>query len=346
MLKAGAELKYMAVAKHIKEWIISGNFQEDSVLPGQREIAQRLNVSRESVKRAMEVLEEAGTVKCLPSVGCVVKQTPGAKINVGYLVSNLSDPFHAGIIRELDQVLANRKAGLLVSQGGDARHLLEMGASRLIKQYYPGCEHLDDPVGTIYIGDGPSGRYSIVSDDRQGILLLYEHLKSLGHRRIGYFGFAVLKNEDARYATLVEAMANDGITVAKDEIFFPRGEESATQNLLKKIRDRTISITALVCFDDECAITVMRQAQRVGLQIPDDLSITGFDDVSIASLLPVRLTTVSFSAREIAQAVLDILFGHRVGKPRKILIDVELKVRDSTGPVLAQKAGQSSGRKR
>ena len=100
--------------------------------------------------------------------------------------------------------------------------------------------------------------------------------------------------------------------------------------MLASIKSDPTPPTALMCFDDERAIEVMRLALKMGLHVPQDLSITGYDDIPMARLLDVPLTTVSFAAREIARAAMEILFDEDASRPKRRVIPVELKVRNST----------------
>ncbi len=327
------KLKYMEVADDLRRRIASGRFKAGTVIPGQRQLADELDVSRESVRRAMELLEEEGVLKCLPSVGCVVETRQDTMVRVGYLVSDLADPFHAGIIRELDAALVDHHGALLVGEGHDPSRVLDAGAAVLVKQHYIGCEHPADPPGTVYIGGGEAGRHIVRSADRQGIRLAYDHLRGLGHERIAYYGPRLPEGTDDRYDEWRLAVEASGVD-ASGKVFFPDGGSDGVAHMLQAIRDGGTGITAIICFDDQRAAAVLHQAVEMGISIPGEISITGYDDVATSRHLVVPLTTVSYAARDIAKAALDIIFGDEDG-PQKRIIPVELIVRESTGPAKA-----------
>ena len=332
MPKVQTTLKYMEVADHIRARIVTGAFRPGDMIPAQREIADELGVSRDSVRRAMDVLEASGILRCVPCVGSIVEQSPAQTAIVGYLVSNLSDPFHSEIIRELDQALTARNAALLVAEGEDPRRVLDAGATRLIKQHYEGCEHPNDLPATVYVGGGADSKHAVISADRQGIRLLFDHLRSLGHERIAYFGPRLPAGMDERFDEFISARREVG-NAAEKEVFISDGGEASRARMLASIESDMAPPTALMCFDDQWAIAVLRQAQQMGLRVPQDLSITGYDDIPMSCLLEVPLTTISFAAREIARAAIEILFDEDVSRPKRRVIPVELKARNSTGPV-------------
>jgi len=324
-------LRYVDVADRIRTWIRRGRYEAGAILPGQREIAREFGVSRDSVKRALRVLEEQGAISTIPSVGCRVESADEGRLRVGYLVVSLLDPFHAGLVRELDRVLAERGGALTVSEGSGPERARELGATHLIKEYYDGCGWQRDPEGAVYIGGAPRGRHGIVSDDATGMRLVYEHLRGLGHGRIGYLGMRGAAAR-SRLDALAAAMAADGRELAAGDTFLTGKTDEGIARAVASLAARDDRPTALVCYDDCRAASVVRHATRAGLRVPDDLSVTGFDDCVLATQLSVRLTTASFSAARIAEEAVDILRTPPGGASERRVVESELRVRESTAP--------------
>ena len=330
-MEKSIEPKYITIANYIKDQIRTGNFRIGELLPGQRIIADILAVSRESVKRAVEVLEKQGIVECNPSKGSIVKRSPTEKLLIGYLVSDLQDPFHSELVRELDTVLHEHHGGLIAAQGKDDSRLLGMGITHAVKHhtfYDPGRE---DRVPTAYIGGVPAKANQIVSDIRVGMTQIYQHLKGYGHKNLAYAS-QFIEQEDPQLVHLLGAAAEDNIEILQQNRFVvdPLDRESCGQ-VIGAIRSSNNPPTALICYNDWLAIALMKAAREQGLDIPADLSMTGYDDLYVSSLLQVPLTTVSFSRKEAAEKVVKMLLSSNPEKPETEIMDTRIIIRESTG---------------
>jgi len=196
----------------------------------------------------------------------------------------------------------------------------------VVDQKWPGCPY--DFVG---------------SSDREGADQATEHLISLGHRKIAVLHLAETSTGEGRLQGFVRAMQRHGVAVHEKWMIEvgPYGSEAAYQRVrsLLSSEDRP---TALVAFNDVIAMQALAAATDLGLQIPRDLSITGFADLRIASHLRPRLTTVQQEPRQIgrraAQRLLeqidraDLKPGER---PAEELLPVRLIVRESTAPAVS-----------
>jgi len=166
------------------------------------------------------------------------------------------------------------------------------------------------------------------------------HLLSLGHRRIG-----LLTTDDAtalspRRIGFERALREAGLQ-ARPEWNFPpsggsfeaSGARRAHMYMSLPARDRP---TGLCIVNDYAALTFVTEVMRAGLAVPRDVSIVSHDDSAIAPYCPVPLTTVSHPAKEIAQAVIDLLKQRLEATdqaaPRRVELKGELVIRDSAAP--------------
>ncbi|XRQ11460.1 LacI family DNA-binding transcriptional regulator [Actinomadura welshii] len=158
------------------------------------------------------------------------------------------------------------------------------------------------------------------------------HLADLGHRRIGHVGAAVdqwtFHARAGALATAVAALPGGALARAACAI-----EVAAAKDAAGRLLDRPDRPTALVCDDDLIAAGAYKAARARGLDIPSDLSVTGFDDVLLATALEPELTTVRLPAEELGAqgmtTLLDLLSG---GRPAPRVLPGELVVRGSTAP--------------
>ncbi|MFG2085704.1 MULTISPECIES: LacI family DNA-binding transcriptional regulator [unclassified Spirillospora] len=163
-----------------------------------------------------------------------------------------------------------------------------------------------------------------------GMRAIADHLAGLGHRRIGHVAAAVdqwtFHARAAALAAAVAALPGGRLTRSTCAIDVASSKEAAGRLL-----DGPGRPTALVCDDDLIAAGAYKAARARGLDVPSDLSVTGFDDVLLAIALEPELTTVRLPAEELGAqgmtALLDLLAG---GRPGPRVLPGELIVRDST----------------
>lgn len=179
----------------------------------------------------------------------------------------------------------------------------------------------------------PGAAATVNLDIADGMRRTVRHLLSLGHRRIVHVAAAVDSwTFHVRARALAEALADEPGARARTEYAALNVEAGrcAAQRALAAVEDRP---TALVCDDDVLAAGALKAARRAGLRVPEDVSVTGFDDLTLASALEPELTTVSLPAEEAGAAgmaaLLAVLEG-RVPGPREL--PVVLRTRGSTGP--------------
>lgn len=202
------------------------------------------------------------------------------------------------------------------------------------------------------VGDIPSVRMNDAKASEEITNLLI----SLGHRNIAFIkGPADQAASALRYKGYAHAMKTHGITIDKDLVYtgdftFATGVEGAHQVLSRRIRP-----TAVFASNDYMALGVLAAAQRLGLSVPGDLSIAGFDDSSAAGLVWPPLTTVRQPMFEMARMAVDMLIAPlRRDEPvdtdllqnvHKVLTH-ELVVRDSTSAVNKRMVEKVSGAKK
>lgn len=325
--------KYMIAVDYIRNQIRSGKYRVGELLPGQRVIAGLLDLSRPSVKRAIDLLEREGVVECNPSIGSIVKSNVSAGLLVGYQIQDLQDPFHMELIRELDNLLHRYQGGLVIQQGADDDRLSRIGATHSVKHHQLYRDSTSDRVPTVYIGNVNGPVNMVVSDIPSGMRQIYDHLRALGHRRIAYvspFG----SGQDVQLQSFLDALDSGGLRLDPQHHFLadPLDLRSCDQ-VIQAIRAAASPPTALVCYNDWLAIAVMSATKRAGLDIPADLSVTGYDDLYISSLLQVPLTTVRFSRRETAERTLELLMDSGSRRNQTKVVETRLIARESTRPV-------------
>jgi DNA-binding LacI/PurR family transcriptional regulator len=195
-----------------------------------------------------------------------------------------------------------------------------------------------DKLGVPFVRLSPVDREKpwpyVTATDRQGAYEMTRYLLSLGHRRIGYVvGPANQRAGHDRLAGYQAALAETGIQV--DPSLVRYGDDhfeagfAAAQDLLR-LAPR---LTAIFCNNDEMAAGAISAVFQSGLQVPDDVSIAGFDDIPLAYQIWPPLTTVRQPIFEIAETatklLIHLLNGEALDELR-VEIPTELIIRQST----------------
>jgi DNA-binding LacI/PurR family transcriptional regulator len=260
-----------------------------------------------------------------------------------------ADPFFPQFLAGVESALAERGSALVLQVVGDDDEAEADSYRRLAAQGRVDGVFLNDmlvddhrfdllaglglPAVAVGRPAGPCPFPMVTVDDRQGVARTVEHLLGLGHRRIAFVGGTEgYVHSSSRRAAWRQVLEAAGVAPGPGLVadFTGPGGAAATQVLL----DLPDPPTAIVYANDVMAIAGMGVAIGLGLQVPGDLSVTGFDDVPLAAHLAPPLTTVRQDAMGWGRAAAEVLLAVGEGRPAT---DVELApaapvFRASTGP--------------
>jgi LacI family transcriptional regulator len=192
------------------------------------------------------------------------------------------------------------------------------------------------PVVHVMSWPPPPGLACVGFDNARAMAQVVRYLLDLGHRRIAMLAGQTRDNDRAaaRVQGVRDALAAHGLALPPTRIVERRYGLAPAREGLQRLLDAAPAPTAVVCGNDVLAFGALLEAQRLGLDVPRDLSIVGFDDLELASHLQPALTTVQVPAeamwRRAAERVLALLRGDEL--PRETEIEVALVVRGSTAP--------------
>ena len=174
----------------------------------------------------------------------------------------------------------------------------------------------------------------VVSRDYVGCRSASEHLALYGHKRIGFIaGPDYYVSAHVRRGGFVDGLTAHEITIAeeldkKGTYSFESGYEAARDLLVREDRP-----TAIIACNDEMAIGTYKAAFELGLRIPEDLSVIGFDDSPIATRVFPQLTTVRLPTRDMGRTAAETLMNPDYDRNTAIIFDSSLMERGSSGPV-------------
>lgn len=269
------------------------------------------------------------------------------------LVPDIANPFYSLFIRALEDRAHQKGYAVLLgdTRGTPERELeyirrVETRLADGIVQLRPSSEKSQNNIpadvpcvnacGCEYT-TGPAIRI----DNRGAAKSMVNYLISLGHKRIGVIS-GLKDNPHAidRLEGYKEAIAEAGIPFEKDliaegDFTMWSGLNAAFQFCNMKNRP-----TAIFSMNDEMAIGAMQTLKNQGIRIPEDISVTGFDDIAYAKYSDPSLTTISQPAEEMGKMAMDMLLKVIEGEPlsqRECVLPTEFIIRKSTGPVPGKK---------
>ncbi len=269
------------------------------------------------------------------------------------LVPDIANPFYSLFIRALEDRAQQKGYAVLLgdTRGTPEREMdyirrVETRLADGIVQLRPSSEKSQNNIppdipcvnacGCEYT-TGPAIRI----DNRAAAKTMVNYLISLGHKRIGVIS-GLKDNPHAidRLEGYKEALAEAGIPFEKDliaegDFTMWSGLNAAFQFCNMKVRP-----TAVFSMNDEMAIGAMQTLKNQGIRIPEDMSVTGFDDIAYSKYSDPSLTTISQPAEEMGKMAMDMLLKVIEGEPlsqRECVLPTEFIIRKSTGPAPGKK---------
>jgi LacI family transcriptional regulator len=266
---------------------------------------------------------------------------------VGVIAEEFGDVFGGNVLTGIETYLRANDYFLLVVAHRHDPKLQETYAQLLTSRGVEGLITIDTSVNevpavpTIAVAGHKKVENvtNIVLDHRRAAELSLRHLKELGHKRIAFLrGQPKSSDSASRWEALQQVAREYDIAIHPELVLQIEGMESTPElgyPYGKVLIARNIPFTALVAYNDISAIGAMRAFQEAGLRVPEDISMIGFDDISIASFSIPPLTTVRQPLEEMgriaAQTLLDRI-EDRGPQIEEIAVKPKWIVRRSTGP--------------
>jgi LacI family transcriptional regulator len=175
----------------------------------------------------------------------------------------------------------------------------------------------------------------VMVNNVQGAYDAVSHLIDLGHRRIGLVGGPrAASSGEQRFQGYIRALATHDIPIDEEIITEGRFTREGGHESMKRLLALQSPPTAVFASSDVMAIGALMAIQEEGLQVPNDVSLVGFDDIAEASTTTPKLTTVSQpkyqTGKVAAQLLFDRVEGTSPGERQKIVLSHQLVIRDST----------------
>lgn len=191
------------------------------------------------------------------------------------------------------------------------------------------------PVVLVDMLDPTGGCEQVTTDNLAGIGLAVEHLAGLGHRSLGFVGGLDLPANRERAAAFAFHTARLGLKVPAGWAQIAFDNVGPTTERLQGLLARNTRPTALVCCNDWGALAAIRAADAAGLRLPRDLSLVGYDDISLCAMTTPPLTSVHVPCEALGAMAVRLLLSRRgrlQAQPSTLRLHPQLVVRGSTAP--------------
>jgi DNA-binding LacI/PurR family transcriptional regulator len=324
------------------------------------EVARRARVSPATVSRVLNnfsVVKNSTRARVLRAVGELGYQpnlharslAGGKNRTLGVIVSNMENPFFFDIYKIIEGDARARGYEVVVANTDYRSEQLTnsirlmigrrvSGLAVIVSEMAPdliqGLSDSKIPVVFYDVGTPTAKITNIRVNYQRGVKRLFDYLYSLGHRRFGFVGHhASLDPLNIRLRTVMETASAYSAQIqvrssAREDRL--EGGRQAMRELLTPGFDPT----AIICVNDIMAVGVLRELRDRGLRVPEDVSVTGFDNITLSEFCYPSLTTMHIPRDRIGHLVCEILIpgvGQASIEGSEIVIDPQLMVRESTG---------------
>lgn len=360
MTNDNSQPKYLKLKEYLMDEMLMGRIKPGEQIPSENSLAETFAISRHTVRKAVSMLINEGYLTSEHGRGtyCIDRShNRSASRNIGVITTYISEYIFPKVIQGIDSVLSrNGYSIILKNTNNDTENeysclkdmlgknveglIIEPTKSALFSrnlELFKALESSGIPFVFIHsyhqnLADKPY----VILDDAAGMYSAVKYLAELGHRRIA----GIFKADDIqglnRHKGYAKALADSGLPYDPDNVILFHTEDKA-EKPVTAIREMITSgrrTDAIACYNDEIAFKVFQLVEGMGLKVPEDISITGFDDSYLSENGAVRLTSVSHPKERLgaaaAELLLDIL-GRRddVKEHLQQMIVPELVIKDS-----------------
>lgn len=377
---------HVQLHNQLRRLIVSERWRYGERIPTETQLSEHLDISRTTVRIALQRIEVEGLIKRTAGRGTFVvyrAQDHVASRSIGYLTCSFHNEIHTNILNSAQTELRSAGYQVIFSNSQDRddearilRQLLddEVAGLMIWANAKPSAatkaillEYEDRKIPIVFLDRPIAGiRADYVSSDNfGGAYDLVQHLIELGHQQI----VPLIPNIDdlhpvnERHRGYVSAIEDSGMYVRapwkinppqrhefhETDIYHLVGPQSQliTEQVMRLMNEGPRNggagpcggeaPTAIVCVNDILAIIAISALRKIGYQVPDDVSVVGFDDIGMASHIGVPLTTASQNAYELGKVASRMLIERLQGAdmpPRAHQAPTQLRIRSSTAAPL------------
>lgn len=315
-----------------------------------RALNNHKDVNEQTKQKILKICKEVGYSPNAIARGLVKQNT----YTIGLLVPDITNPYYPEVARGVEDEASKENYNVfLCNTNWDMMKEVDY-FNLLIAKRVEGIiiapvsddtmkfvDKFNDRLPIIFLGTRVEGdKYNyIVIDNIKGGEMITEYLISLGHRKIAFIGGMQGSSTFVdRVSGYKNALKKHNIEIDEKMIFTSGYRKKDGSNTLRAMVKESNMPTAIFAISDLVALGVIEAAEEMGLSIPDDISLVGFDDIPYASLPKIRLTTVSQPkdniGRESVRILLEKLESKDIHTGLQRIVQPELVIRSTCKSIL------------
>lgn len=333
MVQNNGSAKYYVLMKYLKNDITCGKIKPGEKIPSENELSRQFNVSRHTVRKAISILENEGLLEATHGLGtfCTKRHCNAVNSNnIAVITTYISDYIFPRLIQGMDDVLKEHGYSIILKNTGNSQKNEARALEDILTKNIDGliiepskseiyCKHIHhyetlDSMNIPYVfiqGTYPQmkDRPNIIVDDVEGAYLLTRYLISLEHRNI----IGIFKIDDtqgtARHKGYIRALEEAGIKYNPDNVisFHTEDRDKKPAAMVEQFLKNKTAMDGIICYNDQIALEVIKVLNRYGIKVPEDISVTGYDNSVIAENGPIKLTTVSHPKEQLGKMAAELL---------------------------------------
>lgn len=274
---------------------------------------------------------------------------------VGVIVHDITDPYFSEVVRGVEDAAA--PAGyMVITCSSDRSPERENSYVRLLRSMRAAAvifagSGIDDPArneelgrhlvsirangsSVVHLSPHAFGIPEVGVDNARGIAEMVTALVELGHRRIAFVaGPKALYVARERLAGYRQALADMGVEYDPRLVVATSFDQAGGAEGVNALLATAVPFSAVCCANDLQALGALRRLAELGIRVPDEISVAGFDDISVAAMTAPRLSTVRLPLRDLGRCGFAYAVRQLAGEPvEPELLPTQLVLRDSTAP--------------
>lgn len=344
---------YYRLAEELKGRICSGDYPPLSRLPIENELCRMHGTSRITIRSALKKLETEGYIHRVKGKGTFVSPARKKLRNLVVVLSGapkserLLQGLLAGVFMKAQeedariQLVSNAQFNAAIEA---ARHDSSMQTGVLFlrnREMDAGTAASLDKHGVPHLVEGSKGLPGcnwLDIDNNDAMRQVVDHLHNLGRKSFGiyYVKDSGLPHFDERTEATIKRLHELGVPERRIALAPFPGDgdmESMAYSLAGQLIKGRKAPEAIICHSDVLAAAVIARLERAGMRVPEDVAVTGFDDIDLCRFMKPTVTTVRQDYYELGRTAASLVFGMMDdfdGRHVRVETKLELKVREST----------------
>ena len=309
-----------------------------------RVINKKTNISEKTRFRVLEAIRKLGYKPNTIARSLVMKETR----LIGMIVPDIDNPFFSAMVRGTEKLTCDNEYNTILGDTGglvkNEERYLDLMVQRMVDGVVLAAPRMDESLLERYREMIPivvldrhmenTGITHVWANNVEGVQLGMDHLIELGHRRIGFITgpqnvqVSLMREEGYRKSLQNHGIPFNSEIVLQGDYLFDSGYRS-----LDKFFSLPYPPTGIFCSNDIMALGLLKRAKEKNIRIPEDLSVVGFDNIGLASLISPPLTTVHHPIIEMGKTGITLLLNrimNNLNEVDEVRMKNDLVVREST----------------